>query len=255
MAESDPARDYLVYGVEALKLYFQNREDVYVSGNLWLSYEEGIPDAVVCPDVFVVFGVQNRPRRSYKVWEENGKTPDWVLEVTSRSTRHKDEREKPDTYARMGVSEYFQYDPTGDYLKPQLKGQCLVGQNYQAIANTRLKDGTLCFPSQVLGLEIHLLPNGWLRFFNRETGEYLRTYREEGQRAEREQQRAEREQQRAEREQQQKELERQRADREQQRAEREQQQKELERQRADREQQRAERLAARLRELGIDPDE
>jgi len=227
MAESDPARDYLVYGVEALKLYFQNHEDVYVSGNLWLSYEQGIPDAVVCPDVFVVFGVQNRPRRSYKVWEEKGKTPDWVLEVTSRSTRHKDEREKPDTYARMGVSEYFQYDPTGDYLKPQLKGQCLVGQKYQAIANTRLEDGTLCFPSQVLRLEIHLLPNSCLRFFNPETGEYLRTYGEE----------------------------RQRGDREQQRANREQQEKELERKRADREQKRADRLAARLRELGIDPDQ
>ena len=125
-----------------------------------------------------------------------------------------------------------------------------MGQSYQAIAqgaapkaiaSTHLEDGTLCFPSQVLGLEIHLLANGWLRFFNPETGEYLRTYREEGERAEREQQRAEREQQRAEREQQ--------------RAEREQQEKELERERANRAQERAERLAARLRELGIDPDE
>ena len=67
IAESDPARDYLVYGVEALKLYFQNRSNVYVSGNLWLSFQQGVPDAVVSPDVFVVFGVENRQRRSYKV--------------------------------------------------------------------------------------------------------------------------------------------------------------------------------------------
>ncbi|NEP13313.1 MAG: Uma2 family endonuclease [Symploca sp. SIO2C1] len=185
MAESDPNRDYLVYGVESLKLYFQHRTDVYVSGNLWLSYEQGVPDAVVCPDVFVVFGVENRPRRSYKVWEESGKTPDWILEVTSRSTRNKDEREKPDTYARMGVSEYFQYDPTGDYLKPRLKGRRLVKQNYQVLTPNHLEDGTLSFPSQVLGLEIHLLQDGQLRFFNPQAQEYLRTYCEERERADR----------------------------------------------------------------------
>jgi len=38
----DATRNYLAYGVEALKQYFQNRSDVYVSGNLWLSYEEGV---------------------------------------------------------------------------------------------------------------------------------------------------------------------------------------------------------------------
>jgi len=212
MAESDPARDYLVYGVEALKLYFQNRSDVYVSGNLWLSYQQGVPDAVVAPDVFVVFGVENRQRRSYKVWEENGKTPDWVLEVTSRSTRHKDEQEKPQTYAQMGVTEYFQYDPTGDYLNPPLKGRRLVGNNYQAIAPNYMEDGNLCLTSQVLGLEMRLLTDGRLRFFNPQTGEYLRSPQES------------------------------------------EQERLRERQRADRAQQKADRLAAKLRELGIDPD-
>ena len=56
MAESDPTRDYLIYGVEALDIYFQNRADVYVSGNLFIYYKQGVPDAVVAPDVFVVFG-------------------------------------------------------------------------------------------------------------------------------------------------------------------------------------------------------
>lgn len=183
IAESDPARDYLVYGVEALKLHFQKRSDVYVSGNLWLSYEQGVPDAVVCPDVFVIFGVENFPRRSYKVWEEKGKTPDWVLEITSRSTQNKDEREKPDIYARMGVAEYFQYNPTGDYLNPPLRGRSLVENYYQILTPNILEDGTLCFPSQILGLEMRLLPDGRLRFFNPGNREYLRTYREERERA------------------------------------------------------------------------
>jgi Uma2 family endonuclease len=122
MAESDPARDYLIYGVEALSIYFQNREDVYVSGNLFIYYKQGVPDAVVAPDVFVVFGVQKRKRRSYKVWEEADKLPSFVLEVTSKTTQENDEEDKPKKYAQLGVEEYFQYDPTGDYLHPQLKG-------------------------------------------------------------------------------------------------------------------------------------
>ena len=40
IAESDPARDYLIYGVEALSLYFQTRSDVYVSGNLFIYYKQ-----------------------------------------------------------------------------------------------------------------------------------------------------------------------------------------------------------------------
>ncbi|MDJ1172134.1 Uma2 family endonuclease [Roseofilum sp. BLCC_M154] len=175
MAESDPARDYLVYGVESLKFYFQERSDVYVSGNLWLSYEQGVPDAVVCPDVFVVFGVENRPRRSYRVWEENNRYPDWVLEVTSMSTRHKDERDKPVTYAQMGVTEYFQYDPSGDYLQPRLRGRRLVNGEYQLLTLNELADGTLSVFSPVLGLEMRVLPDGKLRFFDRESGEYLRS--------------------------------------------------------------------------------
>ncbi len=248
MAESDRAREYLIYCVEALKFYFLNLLDVYVSGNLWLSYQQGVPDAVVSPDVFVVFGVENRPRRSYKVWLENGKTPDWVLEVTSKSTRDKDEQEKPITYAQMGVSEYFQYDPTGDYLTPALKGRRLVKGRYQLLTPNCLEDGTLVFFSIVLGLEIRLLPDGKLRFFDPSTEEYLRSP-EESER-ERIQERLEKEQERQE-----KERERQEKERERQEKERERQEKERERQEKERERERADRLAARLRELGIDPDE
>ncbi|MEM9543873.1 MAG: Uma2 family endonuclease [Cyanobacteria bacterium P01_E01_bin.42] len=197
MAESDPARDYLIYGVESLKSHFREREDVYVSGNLWLCYEQGVPDAVVSPDVFVIFDVENRPRRSFKVWEEGGKTPDWVLEVTSASTRKKDERDKPDTYADLGVSEYFQYDPTGDYLDPALKGQRLLNGVYQPITADTLEDGTVSLYSEVLGLYLRLLPNGQLRFFNPHTGEYLRSPDESEQERIEEQQRANNERNRA----------------------------------------------------------
>ena len=64
MTESDPTRDYLIYAVEVLRQYFQSRQQVYVSGNLFIYYREGDPKAVVSPDVLVIFGVSKRQRRS-----------------------------------------------------------------------------------------------------------------------------------------------------------------------------------------------
>ena len=172
MAESDPARDYLIYSVEALTIYFSNRDDVYVSGNLFLYYKQGVPSAVVAPDVFVVFGIDNKKRLSYKVWEENDKVPDFVLEITSLTTQENDEHDKPLKYAQMGVREYWQYDPTGDYLQPQLKGACLVEGEYQPIPGHVLADGVLSIPSAVLGLELRLR-EGQLRFYEPKTDKKL----------------------------------------------------------------------------------
>ncbi|MDF2386838.1 Uma2 family endonuclease [Nostoc ellipsosporum NOK] len=177
MAESDPARDYLIYAVEALDIYFQEQENAYVSGNLFIYYKKGIPSAVIAPDVFVVFGVEKKKRFSYKVWQEGGKVPSFVLEITSAITQENDEEDKPKKYALLGVQEYFQYDPTADYLNPQLKGSSLVGSKYQPMTSNFLPDGILSIHSQVLGLDLRLI-NGELRFFDPETGKKLLSHKE-----------------------------------------------------------------------------
>lgn len=64
VAESDFQRDYLLYAVDALQQHFRERQDVYVTGNLLLYYEEGNVGARVAPDVFVVMGARNH-RRSF----------------------------------------------------------------------------------------------------------------------------------------------------------------------------------------------
>ena len=133
MAESDAARDYLIYGVEALDSYFQENVNVYVSGNLFIYYEHSNHKAVVATDVFVVFGVEKKKRLSYKTWEVEGKVPDLVLEITSKSTASEDRGTKRGLYAYLGVKEYFQYDPTADYLKPSLQGFRLIEGNYLPI--------------------------------------------------------------------------------------------------------------------------
>lgn len=200
MAESDVQRQYLIYAVEALGVYFQDREDVYVSGNLFIYYEEGNPQAVVAPDVFVVVGVSKRDRSSYLLWHEP-KAPDFVLEVTSRSTRSEDQGAKRGIYAFLGVQEYWQYDPTGDYLIPPLQGSRLVGRNYRPLQETTFPDGTLTLPSHVLGLDIRL-EHGRLRFYDPATGQNLLTRQEAEQaRQEAEQARREAEQARQEAEQ------------------------------------------------------
>jgi len=108
MTESDVTRDYLIYSVEALDSYFQAATNVYVSGNLFIYYEQGNPKAVVAPDVFVVFGVEKKKRLSYKTWEEQSKVPDFILEITSKITASEDRGTKRSLYAYLGVKEYFQ---------------------------------------------------------------------------------------------------------------------------------------------------
>jgi Uma2 family endonuclease len=176
MAESDFQRDPLIYAVTALKVHFQARDDVYVSGNLFIYYEEGNPQAVVAPDVFVVLGAPKHDRPSYRLWQEP-KAPDFVLEITSRSTRSEDQGSKRGLYAYLGIAEYWQYDPTGDYLEPALQGQQLRGDHYEALPATRFDDGTLSLHSSVLGLDIRL-EQGRLRFFDPACDAYLLTYQE-----------------------------------------------------------------------------
>jgi pyruvate/2-oxoglutarate dehydrogenase complex dihydrolipoamide acyltransferase (E2) component len=65
----------------------------------------------VAPDIAVIKGVSLRPLTSWRV-QTTGPAPHVVLEILSAETWKKDLEEKPDIYARLGVQEYFAYDPT-----------------------------------------------------------------------------------------------------------------------------------------------
>lgn len=176
MAESDFQREVLIYAVEALRSHFRDRDDVYVSGNLFIYYEEGNPKAVVAPDVFVVIGAPSHDRPSYKLWNEP-KGPDFVLEITSKSTRGEDQGAKRGVYAYLGVREYWQYDPTGDYLDPPLQGLQLVERNYWPLRATAPAPGGFSLHSAVLDLDLRL-EEGVLRFHDPRTGRNLLSYQE-----------------------------------------------------------------------------
>ena len=193
MAESDFQRTPLTYAVERLRYHFRDRRDVYVSGNLLLYYEEGNPGASVAPDVFVVLGVSNADRPIYRLWEE-AKEPDFVLEITSRTTYREDQGRKRELYRSLGVREYWQYDPTRDYLEPPLQGLELRAGEYRRLPGRELADGTLALASAVLGLELRLTERG-LRFHDPETGQDLPNLAETEEARQRESQARERESQ------------------------------------------------------------
>ena len=186
MAENESQFWPILYVGSALDRYYQDREDVYVVGNLLLYYQEGNPregdfGKSVSPDLMVVFGASKHIRSSYRLWEEP-KAPDFVLEIASESTYRADRGGKRDIYASMGVSEYWQYDPVGNYLDPPLLGFRLVEGRYAPIPAIVQADGMRTLRSDMLGLELHLRPGAPVRealhFYDPVRGEYLRTYRE-----------------------------------------------------------------------------
>jgi hypothetical protein len=113
-------------------------------------YEEGNPAAFKVPDVFVVKGISKQPRRVYKLWQEQA-APCTVFEITSASTWLEDLGAKRALYEKLGVPEYFLFDPMDEYLSPRLQGFRLVNNYYQPMS--LFATGTLA--SQELGLILH----------------------------------------------------------------------------------------------------
>ncbi len=178
MAENDAQRNAIMYGIGALSRHFRDRRDVYVSGDLLIYYEEGNPRVSVAPDVFVVFGVEDRERPNYKLWEE-GRAPAFVLEVASPSTWRDDLGRKRSVYARLGVREYWQYDPAGEHLPARLQGERLTRSGYARQPVLTGLDGTLTLRSETLGLELRAAPGREMRFRDPATGDDLRSHAEE----------------------------------------------------------------------------
>jgi Uma2 family endonuclease len=206
MAETDTHRRLMVDLIETLEAHFAAAPDVYVSGNLLLFYEEGNKRKHISPDVLLTRGIAKGDRNYYLMWLE-GKAPDVVVEITSKTTRSEDVKKKMGLYRDvLQVAEYFLFDPFEDYLKPPMQGYRLIEANYEPIEPVA---GRL--PSEVLGL--HLERAGTqLRLYDPRTGRRVPT---EHERLEAERQRAEAERQRAEAERQRAEAERQRAEAEQ----------------------------------------
>ncbi len=187
---------------KCLEWLWRDRTDFYAAGNLtiYYSFSKSKSEDFRGPDFFVVLDTERKARKSWVVWEEDGKYPNVILEILSESTDHTDKEVKKKLYQNtFRTPDYFWFDP----YTLEFAGFHLVDGKYQPLeANNQ---GHLW--SQQLGLYLGI-HQGLLRFFTPE-GQLIPTPEEE--------------------------------------AESERQQKELALSRA-------ERLAAKLRELNIDPD-
>ncbi len=217
--ESDLHRRQMELLINSLEAYWHDRQDFYVSGNLtiYFSPTQRKSEDFRGPDFFVVLGAARYDRRSWVVWQEDGKYPNFIIEVLSKETAAVDRGLKRQIYQdTFRTPEYFWFHPN----TLEFKGLYLVNGAYHDITPT--EQGWLW--SQQLGLYLGIHEQV-LRFITPEGTLVLRGDEQERRRAEQEHQRAEQERRRAEQE----------------------------RRRAEQAEQELARLQAQLRAMGIDP--
>ncbi|EAW34984.1 Uma2 family endonuclease [Lyngbya sp. PCC 8106] len=202
--------------IQTLEYLWRDRQDFYAFGNLTIFYSPNQKKSEYFrgPDFFVVLDTERKPRKSWVVWEEGGKYPHVIIELLSNSTAKVDRSEKKQIY-----QEIFR---TPDYFwfdpnTLEFQGFELLRGQYQEIQPNENR----WLWSEQLQLFLGVYEQK-LRFFTPE-GELVPTPEES-------------------------------AEMEKQQREASEQQLEIERQQKHTEQQRNQRLAARLRELGVDPD-
>ena len=172
--DGEPMADDMWQGGAMLNAFFDiraARPGALVAAAILVYPEEGNIDNRISPDVLVAFGLGTHNRWAYKVWEE-GKPPDWVLEVATPRSEADDRGYKWRYYATMGIPEYWLFDAKGDVYPPgtpRLQGLGLVDGEYRPLASRRV-DGELVIRSEVLGLNV-LVDGDLLRFREPATGE------------------------------------------------------------------------------------
>ena len=131
--ESDLHREQIDLLIRLLKYHWRDRQDIYITGNLTVYYNEQQLKTrdFRGPDVFVVMDAEKRDRKSWVVWGEGGKYPNLVIELLSNSTARVDRGKKKQLYQDVWrLPNYFWFDP--DSL--EFAGFKLVDGDYQAIA-------------------------------------------------------------------------------------------------------------------------
>lgn len=222
MADNTEQFRWIVIIKENLELLFASEPNVFVAGDLLWYPVEGNSSLNRAPDVMVAFGRPKGKRGSYLQWLEDNIAPQVVFEILSPNNTLTEMGKKFQFYDRYGVEEYYLYDPA----KADLSGWLRSESKLQVIEPI---EGWI---SPRLGIHFDLSGEE-LQIYGPDGGKFLtfveldRLRQQERQEKELAQQQAETERQRAEQ------------------AETELQQ----------EQQRRQAMEARLREMGIDPNQ
>jgi Uma2 family endonuclease len=200
-----------------LDLLVSDDPNVFVAGDNLIYPVEGDNVTRLAPDVYVAFGRPKGHRGSYKVWREGGVFPQVVFEVLSPQNTRAEMEATRQFYEKYGAEEYYILDP--DHLRMQ----GFVRKNDRLVSVPAMTGWT----SPRLGITFDI---GDDLLITGPDGQPFRSFVETSQ------------------------LLRERADEERKRARAEKRRANAKKKRADSERQRAEKLAAKLRELGVDPD-
>jgi Uma2 family endonuclease len=131
--ESDLHLQQITILIGCLERLWQQRTNYYASGNLTIYYnEEQLKKRDFCgPDFFVFLDSEKHPRKSWVVWGEGGKYPNVIVEILSDSTANIDRNKKKILYQNtFRTPNYFWFDPES----LELQGFRLIAGQYQAIA-------------------------------------------------------------------------------------------------------------------------
>jgi len=145
--------------IKCLDWLWRDRQDFFAAGNLTIYYSphQKKSEKFRGPDFFVVLGTERKPRKSWVVWEEEGKYPNIIIEILSPKTAKSDRGLKKQIYQdTFRTADYFWFDP--DTL--EFQGFQLIQGQYQELQPNQ--EGRLW--SQQLGLYLGI-HNSQLRFF------------------------------------------------------------------------------------------
>ena len=170
-----------------LALHLGHPESTLVEADRWMVPDQRFNKSRARrPDLFVAFDVDPAAYRASNgyVVSEQGKPPDFVLEVASESTAEIDVGDKRRDYAALGIREYWRFDHTlaGEHHGERLSGERLLDGKYVAMDIAELPGGSLQGYSPALNLYLRW-EDGELVFYDPATGRPILTYEDQQARA------------------------------------------------------------------------
>ncbi len=173
-----------------LAMHFGNPETTLVESERWIVPDPGSNKARARrPDLMIAFGVSAEKYRAQNgyIISEQGKPPDFVLEVASPSTAETDIGKKAEDYALLGIREYWRFDSTGENYGEKLAGDRWEKGRYEAIPVEEGELGALQGYSAALDLYLRW-EEGRLHWHDPATGRHILRYEDQRDRADWEQQ-------------------------------------------------------------------
>ena len=168
-----------------LALHFGNLDSTLVTADRWMvAGPEFNRSRARRPDLLIAFDVNPEDYRASNgyIVSEQGKPPDFVMEVASPSTAEVDTGDKRDDYAALGIPEYWRFDETGEFHGARLAGDIFEGDSYRAVPVEQVGPDVLQGYSPVLNLIIRW-DHGRLVWVDPATEAPILTYEDQAARA------------------------------------------------------------------------